>query len=88
MVDLAIAANFVRELTGEQFPEHHPKHQPAAGRRSGAGREPSSARTTARPAGQIAQARGRRAEGSRRGSAGSSAAALRRTLSRLAQVRG
>jgi hypothetical protein len=75
MVDLAIAANFVRELTEEQFSARpRPRREAAAARKDSASR-----RETAPPRGGPASAR-REAGSSRRG--------VRRVLFRLGQVRG
>jgi hypothetical protein len=66
MVDLAIAANFVRELTEDQFAEQRRVHRrKAAANRTANGSDP-------------APRQARRGETTR----------MRRTLARLAQVRG
>jgi hypothetical protein len=80
MVDLAIASNFARELTEEQFEvERRP-----AGRGAPASRGAKEAGATARTAGR------RRGGGARpaRRAAGFGANRLGRTLARLVQVRG
>jgi hypothetical protein len=84
MVDLAIAANFVRELTEEQFAEQRRARRrgtPAGRGANGAGpagRAPDRADGDAAP---------RPASGTRRGG-GFGTTRVGRTLSRLAQVRG
>ena len=65
MVDLAVAANFVRELTEEQFAE--PRRRP---------RRAVAANGASEPAAPASQARERKPS------------RMRRTLGRLAQVRG
>lgn len=82
MVDLAIAANFVRELTEEQFAEERRRTRRGAPASRGANRAPAAVRTSDRP-----QAPRRQGTPARRG-AGVGATRLRRTLARLVQVRG
>jgi hypothetical protein len=79
MVDLAIAANFVRELTEEQFAEERRRGAPASRGADGAG---PAVRTSDRP-----QAPRRQDTKARRG-AGRGATLLGRTLARLGHVRG
>jgi hypothetical protein len=87
VVDLAIAANFVRELTEEQFEEPRPK----AHRRAREGGAPKGAvRKDAVRRGHAGGAEATLRPFSPRARSGSRLAATRlgRTLSRLAQVRG
>jgi hypothetical protein len=84
MVDLAIAANFVRELTEEQFaerPRHATRSAAAASSVNGSGpaRE-SDRRAPARESGRRGQTRDTRTRNETTG--------FWRTLARLAQVRG
>jgi hypothetical protein len=80
MVDLAIASNFARELTEEQFEvERRPARRGAP-----ASRGANEAGATARTSG--GQAPRRRGTPARRGAGG--ATRLGRTLARLVQVRG
>jgi hypothetical protein len=82
VVDLAIASNFARELTENQFAEERRR-----GRRGApASRGANAAETTVRRSDR-AQARRQQDTSSRR-SAGFGISRLGRTLARLAQVRG
>jgi hypothetical protein len=77
MIDLAVAANFVRELTEEQFAEPRRGSRRAAAANGSAepGRGPVANRS-AEPAAPASQQRERKPS------------RMRRTLGRLAQVRG
>jgi hypothetical protein len=77
MIDLAVAANFVRELTEEQFaePRRRPRRAAAANGSAEPGRRPAANRS-AEPAAPASQQRERKPS------------RMRRTLGRLAQVRG
>jgi hypothetical protein len=89
MVDLAIAANFARELTEEQFAERGRKARgrTPAGARNGAG--PAAARGAPRTGSEAAaRATPRHADTPGRRGDRLAGSRLGRTLSRLAQVRG
>jgi hypothetical protein len=101
MVDLAIAANFVRELTEEQFAEPRQnagrQRQNAGRQRQNAGRHPANERRAANggaaplfPANRSATAANESGPEDATGKRGTrdEATRLRRTLARLAQVRG
>lgn len=75
MVDVAIAANFVRELTEEQFAE-----RPRQATRSAAATSSVNGSAPARESGRRGQARDTRTRNETTG--------FRRALARLAQVRG
>jgi hypothetical protein len=84
MLDLPIAANFARELTSDQFPEHHG----ARGRTTPPSRqELGAARAQAGASRHAAKAPGRRA-GADPAGARLSGTLLGRALSRLVQARG
>jgi hypothetical protein len=82
MVDLAIASNFARELTEEQFAEDRRRGRGGAP----AGRGSNGVETSVRRSDR-AQA-SRRQDTAARGGLGFGATRLGRTLARLAQVRG
>jgi hypothetical protein len=84
MVDLAIAANFVRELTEEQFAER--RH--GVRRAAPPSREPDGPGSAARESGRNVSAAAPRPDAPARRDAGFGTTRVGRTLSRLAQVRG
>jgi hypothetical protein len=84
VVDLGIAANFVRELTEDQFREKRDRPRRTAGPKRAAGNARETTSATNRGGGSAATPH--RAVTGRR--AGFAATRVGRTLSRLAQVRG
>jgi hypothetical protein len=84
MVDLAIAANFARELTEEQFAEQ----RRAARRTAPSTREPNGAGAAARGPGRDVRAAARRPDARAPRGAVFGATRVGRALSRVAQVRG
>jgi hypothetical protein len=97
VVDLAIAANFARELTEEQFaePRRAPRRDPTARAPGASDRAASASGPAARaPSGRVTGASGPAAPARTRRAAAAGdtgrfvARPIARVLSRLAQVRG
>jgi len=89
MVDLAIASNFARELTEEQFGQS--RRQPGTRAGSGSRSQPAArAAKSAHSERSLARADGaaRRSSSAPAGSKGFAATTLGRLLSRRVQVRG
>ena len=97
MVDLAIAANFVRELTEEQFAErrHNGRRRMTEQRREGRGGTAGQRRNASRRAAATRSVNGSdperasaRSEPTRGSRTRNETTGLRRALARFAQVRG